>query len=76
MLMDSTLVYAVVGGIALVLIFFIARLAIRWAIRLIIIGLLIVAALGGVAWWWLSRTTQSDAQPRTTPTRRATPDRR
>ncbi len=74
--MEISLVYAVVGGIALVLIFFIARLAIRWAIRLIIIGLLLVAALGGVAWWWLSRTTQSDAKPRTTPTRRATSDRR
>jgi ABC-type enterobactin transport system permease subunit len=74
--METSLVYAVVGGIALVLIFFIARLAIRWAIRLIIIGLLIVAVLGGVAWWWLSRTTQSDAKPRATPTRRATPDRR
>ncbi len=74
--MESSLVYAVVGGIALVLIFFIARLALRWAIRLVIIGLLIVAALGGVAWWWLNRTTQSDAKPRTTPTRRATTDRR
>ena len=74
--MEISLVYAVVGGIALVLIFFIARLAIRWAIRLAIIGLLIIAALGGVAWWWLSRTTQSDAKPRATPTRRATPDRR
>jgi len=74
--METSLVYAVVGGIALVLIFFIARLAIRWAIRLVIIGLLIVAALGGVAWWWLSRTTQSDAKARATPTRRATPDRR
>ena len=74
--METSLVYAVVGGIALVLIFFIARLAIRWAIRLVVIGLLIVAALGGVAWWWLSRTTQSDAKPRASPTRRATPDRR
>jgi len=74
--METSLVYAVVGVIALVLIFFIARLAIRWAIRLIIIGLLLVAALGGVAWWWLNRTTQSDAKPRTTPTRRATSDRR
>ena len=74
--METSLVYAVAGGIALVIIFFIARLAIRWAIRLVIIGLLIVAALGGVGWWWLSRTTQSDAKPRATPTRRATPDRR
>jgi energy-coupling factor transporter transmembrane protein EcfT len=74
--MEISLVYAVVGGIVLVLIFFIARLAIRWAIRLVIIGLLLVAALGGIGWWWLSRTTQSDTKPRTTPTRRATPERR
>ncbi len=74
--MEISLVYAVVGGIALLLIFFIARLAIRWAIRLVIIGVLLVAALGGVAWWWLNRTTQSDDKPRSSPTRRTTSDRR
>jgi uncharacterized membrane protein YqjE len=74
--METSIVYAVVGVIALVLIFFVVRLAIRWAIRLVIVGVLLVAALGGVAWWWLSRTTQSDPKPHATPTRRATSDRR
>lgn len=72
--MDSTLVYAVAGGIALVLLFFIARLAIRWAIRLALVGLLLVTLLGGLAWWWLRRSGQSDTGPRPTPTRRS--DRR
>ena len=78
--MDNALVYAVAGGIALVLLFFVARLAIRWAIRLTIIGLLLVMALAGVAWWWFSQpASERENRMRNTPTRRApsaTPERR
>jgi hypothetical protein len=76
--MDNAIVYAVVGGIALVLLFFIARFAIRWAIRLTVVGLILV--LGGAAWWWYNQpSTERENRPRPAPTRRATsatPERR
>jgi energy-coupling factor transporter transmembrane protein EcfT len=75
--MDNAIVYAVVGGIALVLLFFIARFAIRWAIRLTIFVLILV--LGGAAWWWFKQPSEHENRPRPVPTRRATsatPERR
>jgi energy-coupling factor transporter transmembrane protein EcfT len=75
--MDHTFFYAIVAGVALVLIVFAARFAIRWIIRVAIIGLLLLVVLGGTAWWWFHQSvSQSNPQPRPTTTRRATADRR
>ena len=73
--MDTTFVYAIVAGVALVLLLFVARVAIRWIIRLVLAGLLLVVVLGGVAWWWFNQSPRQTDSPRPTATRRAT-DRR
>ena len=67
--MDSTLAYSIAGGIALVFLFFLAKFALRWAIRLAVIAI-ILAALAGAAWVWLNSSSSSpDKKPRSTPTR-------
>jgi len=56
--MSFTTIALIAGIILLAIFFLIAKLAIRWAIRLVIIGLIIVALLGsGVFWWWSNRLT-------------------
>ena len=65
----------IIGGVVLLAIFFlVVRLAIRWAIRVAIIGLILIALLGGGAFlWWTNRLTSKPQQnrPRPAPTRRA-----
>jgi predicted benzoate:H+ symporter BenE len=50
---------SIIGGVVLLVVFFlIAKLAIRWAIRVAIVGVILVALLGaGGFWWWSSRLT-------------------
>ena len=68
--MDNSIVYLIAGGITLILLFFIARLALRWIIRLFLIGIILVLALGGAAWWWFSNpTAQRENKPRPAATR-------
>ena len=68
--METSAIYLVVGAITLILLFFIARLALRWIIRLFLIGLILVLALGGAAWWWLSSPApQRENKPRPAATR-------
>ena len=74
--MGNSLIYAIAAGVALVLIFVVVRVALRWAVRLALMGLLLLVLLGGLAWWWLNRPSQSETSPRSTPTRRTTSDRR
>jgi energy-coupling factor transporter transmembrane protein EcfT len=75
--MDTTFVICIVAGIALVLLLFAARIALRWVIRLVIVGLMLLLALGGVAWWWLNQSSrQPDNKPRPTSNRRASSERR
>lgn len=63
--MDNLFLYCIAGGIALVLVFCVTRVAVRWIIRLTAVGLLLLAVIGGVAWWWLSRSTPvRDTKPR------------
>jgi len=65
----------IIAGVVLLLIFFlIARLAIRWAIRVAIVGVILLAIFGaGGFWWWSNRLTakpKPNHQP-SAPTRRA-----
>jgi hypothetical protein len=76
--MDQALTYAMMAGLALVLLFLVIRFAFRWIVRLVIIGLILLIALGGTAWWWFNKPSsrQPETNVRSTPTRRAGSDRR
>lgn len=52
--MSFTTIFIIGGVVLLVIFFLIAKLAIRWAIRLAIIGIVLVALLGGGGFWWWS----------------------
>lgn len=75
--MDSLLIIAIISGIALVLLVFAARLALRWIVRLILIGVLLLAILGGGTWWWFNQSSrQSENKPRPTSNRGSNSNRR
>jgi len=66
--MDSTLIYALLAGIALVVIVVIVKAALRWAFKIFAL-LLVLAVLTIGTWLWFNRQPQRTA----TPTRRAIP---
>jgi hypothetical protein len=71
--MTSTTIF-IIGGVVLLVIFvLIAKLAVRWTIRLTIVGVILIAILGaGVFLWWSNQLV-----PRPKPSRQqATPARR
>jgi predicted benzoate:H+ symporter BenE len=54
--MSFTTIFLIAGVVLLLIFFLIVRLAIRWAIRVAIIGIVLIALLGGGGfWWWSSR---------------------
>ena len=71
--MSFTTIFITGGAVLLVIFFLIAKLAIRWAVRLAIIGIVLVALLGGGGFWWWS--TELAGKPKlrqpSTPTRRS-----
>lgn len=71
--MTSTTIFIIAGAVLLVIFFLIAKLAIRWAVRLMIIGVILIALAGaGGLWWWTNRLA-----PRTKPNRQqSAPTRR
>ena len=72
--MNSTVIAIIAGVILLVFLLFIAKLAIRWAIRLALAALVIVIlAAGGILWWWSgkSATPSAPGRQRPAPTRRS-----
>ena len=73
--MSTSTIY-IIGSVVLLAIFvLIARLAVRWIVRLTMIGVIVIAIVGGAAFWWWTRNLSEKAQPnrpRPTPTRRAT----
>ena len=71
--MDFTTIFVIAGVVLLAILFLIARLAIRWAIRLTIVGVIIIALVGGgFFWWWTNRlATKPPKQQRPAPARRA-----
>jgi hypothetical protein len=51
--MTFTTISIIAGIILLAIFFLIARLAIRWAARLTIVGVILLALIGvGIFWWW------------------------
>ena len=56
--MDFTTIFIIAGVVILAIFILIARLAIRWALRLTIVGVILIAILGaGIFWWWSSSLT-------------------
>jgi hypothetical protein len=69
--MTFTTIFLIAGVVLLAIFFLITRLAIRWTLRLTIIGVVLVALLGaGMFWWWSSRLTPKPVRQRSAPTRR------
>jgi len=75
--MDPTLLISIVAGIAVVFLVVAARVALRWIVRLVIVGLVLLLVLGGAAWFWLNQSSRQPVnKPRQTSNRRASSDRR
>jgi len=72
--MSFTTISAIAGVVLLAIFFLIAKMAIRWAIRVGIVVVILIALLGaGSFWWWSSRLTDKpkpNRQP-SAPSRRA-----
>ena len=63
--MSFTTIFIIGGVVLLVIFFLIAKLAIRWAIRVAIVGVILVALLGaGGFWWWSNRLSDPSLQPK------------
>jgi hypothetical protein len=73
-LMSSSTIYAIAAVVLLAILVLVVRLAVRWFIRLAIVGVILIALIGGgFFWWWTNRLTPKPLQnkQRPTPTRRA-----
>jgi len=56
--MSFTTIFIIAGVVLLFIFILIAKLAIRWMIRVAIVGVILVALLGaGGFWWWSNRLT-------------------
>jgi hypothetical protein len=75
--MTFTTIFIIAGVILFFIFILIARLAIRWAIRIAIVGVILVAILGaGGFWWWSTRLTtkpKTNRQPSVNSRRSGTP---
>jgi energy-coupling factor transporter transmembrane protein EcfT len=74
--MDHLFFFSILGGVAVVFLFVIARIALRWAVRFAVVCLLLLMVLGGAAWWWFKPVPQPEPKPRPAATRRASSDQR
>jgi hypothetical protein len=72
--MDFTTILIIWGVVLLAIILLVIRLAVRWIVRITILGVILLALVGGALfWWWTSRLSakpQQNRQP-AQPTRRA-----
>jgi hypothetical protein len=66
--MSFTTIFIIAGVVLLFIFILIARLAIRWSIRLTIMGLILVALIAGSLFWWWTTSLAPKPQPRTRPT--------
>ena len=73
--LDTSTIY-IIGAVVLLAIFIlIGRLAVRWVVRLTMIGVILIALVGGAIFWWWTRSLSEKvppAKPRATPAKRAT----
>jgi apolipoprotein N-acyltransferase len=71
--MSFTTIFIIAGVVLLAIFVLIAKLAVRWAIRVAIVGVILVAILGAGGFWWWSNRLTSRPKPIRQP---ATPSRR
>jgi len=71
--MDSTLIYALIAGVALVILAVIVKATLRWALRIFAVVLVLMAIAVGTWLWFKRPDRQSQHEPRPSPSRRATP---
>ena len=64
--MDFTTIFIIAGVVIVAIFFLIAKLAVRWILRAIIVGVILVAILGAgiFCWWSTSLTTKPQSKPR------------
>ena len=73
--MDFTTIFIIAGVIILAIFYLIAKLALRWAVRLIIVVVILIAIAGaGGFWWWSDRLVSQPQTKRPRPAK-ATPSR-
>jgi len=71
--MDTTLTYALLAGVALVIVAVIVKAALRWAFK-VFAFILVLAVLAVGTWLWFNYSTPRPQHERpASPTRRATP---
>ncbi len=73
--MDYLLLLSLAGGVGVVFLVVFAKFALRWIVRLIVVGLILLFVVGGVAWWWTTRPTVRGETKSNATTKRAA-DRR
>jgi energy-coupling factor transporter transmembrane protein EcfT len=75
--MTFTTIFIIAGIVLLLIFFLIAKLAVRWVIRVAIVGVILVALLGAAGFWaWSSRlTTEPRPKPQPSPPSRRAPAR-
>jgi hypothetical protein len=72
--MSFTTIFIIAGVVLLLIFFLIAKLAVRWVVRVTIVAVILVALLGAAGFWtWSNRLTgkpKPNRQP-SAPTRRS-----
>jgi protein-S-isoprenylcysteine O-methyltransferase Ste14 len=61
--MSFTTIFIIAGVVLLFIFILIAKLAIRWAIRVAIVGIILIALLGAGGFWWWSNRLAEDSKP-------------
>ena len=72
--MSTSTIYIIGAVVLLAIIVLIGRLAVRWLVRLTMIGVIVIALVGGAFFWWWTRSLSEKAaapKPRPTPSKRS-----
>jgi hypothetical protein len=72
--LDTSTIYIIGALVLLAILVLIGRLAVRWLVRLTMIGVILLALAGGAIFWWWTRSFSEktpSAKPRATPAKRA-----
>ena len=72
--MQTSTIYIIGAVVLLAIVVLIARLAVRWLVRLTMIGVILIALAGGALFWWWTNSLSVKSpptKPRPTPAKRA-----
>ncbi|HWN11090.1 MAG TPA: hypothetical protein VNO50_17760 [Pyrinomonadaceae bacterium] len=70
--MSFTTIFIIGGIVLLAILILVAKLAVRWAVRVAIVSVIVIALLGGGVFWWLTTRLAPTPPPkqRNAPARR------